>query len=209
MPVEEESRPASGNDSQRATPSDPILRQRARGKNISKNESDWQQRSNAFTKDKSEEYMKFPMVTANELRGRKDRPRRVRMLMRDFIEGSWHIDLEIIVGFFLSSLPVLLTQPVQTVYTIRTTATSPSRSSSSPRASPSISPAWRASCSSTRCCRRGIPSLKTVWMRSSLSPQIPGSYGIPRRSYSGRTMARPSRGISSPTTASLRIPITT
>ena len=57
------------------------------GKSLSKNESDWQQRSNAFPADKSDEYMKFPMVTAKDLRGRKARPRKVRMLMRDFIEG--------------------------------------------------------------------------------------------------------------------------
>jgi hypothetical protein len=35
----------------------------------------------------SEEYNKYPMVTADQLRGRKERPRRVKMLTRDFIEG--------------------------------------------------------------------------------------------------------------------------
>lgn len=35
----------------------------------------------------SEEYQKYPMVTANQLRGRRERPRRVKMLTRDFIEG--------------------------------------------------------------------------------------------------------------------------
>ncbi|KAH8899232.1 DUF185-domain-containing protein [Thozetella sp. PMI_491] len=58
------------------------------GKSQEKNESDWQQRTNVFPADKSEEYMKYPMVTAAELRGRRDRPRRVRMLMRDFVEDS-------------------------------------------------------------------------------------------------------------------------
>ncbi|KAK3330101.1 S-adenosyl-L-methionine-dependent methyltransferase [Apodospora peruviana] len=53
-----------------------------------KNESNWQQRSPFFHEDMSEEYQKYPMVTADELRGRKERPRRVRMLMRDFIEDS-------------------------------------------------------------------------------------------------------------------------
>lgn len=35
----------------------------------------------------SEEYNKYPMVTADQLRGRRERPRRVKMLTRDFIEG--------------------------------------------------------------------------------------------------------------------------
>jgi len=38
--------------------------------------------------DMSEEYKRYPMVTAQDLRGRKDRPRRVKMLMRDFIDDS-------------------------------------------------------------------------------------------------------------------------
>ena len=59
-----------------------------RGGSTDKNESHWQQRTDLFPQDMSEEYNKYPMVTANQLRGRRERPRRVKMLMRDFIEGS-------------------------------------------------------------------------------------------------------------------------
>ncbi|KAJ5037565.1 uncharacterized protein L3040_007737 [Drepanopeziza brunnea f. sp. 'multigermtubi'] len=46
------------------------------------------QRTDLFPLDMSGEYQKYPMVTADQLRGRKERPRRVKMLMRDFIEDS-------------------------------------------------------------------------------------------------------------------------
>lgn len=51
-------------------------------------ESNWQQRTDHFPLDKVEDFKKFPTVTADGLRGRKERPRRVKMLMRDFIEDS-------------------------------------------------------------------------------------------------------------------------
>ncbi|KAI1003030.1 hypothetical protein K3495_g5174 [Podosphaera aphanis] len=38
--------------------------------------------------DKAGEFEKYPMVTANHLRSRRERPRRVKMLTRDFIEDS-------------------------------------------------------------------------------------------------------------------------
>lgn len=53
----------------------------------SEKERGWQQRSNVYPKEKSEELERYPLVTAKELRSYKERPRRVRMLMRDFIEG--------------------------------------------------------------------------------------------------------------------------
>lgn len=58
------------------------------GKATPSNESNWQQRTDLFPVDMSEEYRKYPMVTAMDLRGRKERPKRVKMLMRDFIEGT-------------------------------------------------------------------------------------------------------------------------
>jgi hypothetical protein len=53
----------------------------------SRSESNWQQRTDAFPLDKLEEFNKYPMVTADQLRGRRERPKRVKMLTRDFIEG--------------------------------------------------------------------------------------------------------------------------
>lgn len=47
----------------------------------------WQPRNDFVMEDKSAEYQRFEMVTADELRNRKARPKRVKMLMRDFIEG--------------------------------------------------------------------------------------------------------------------------
>ncbi|CAF9931570.1 MAG: hypothetical protein GOMPHAMPRED_005947 [Gomphillus americanus] len=51
-------------------------------------ESFWQPRNDFMSVDKAAEYQRYEMVTADDLRGRKQRPRRVKMLMRDFIEDS-------------------------------------------------------------------------------------------------------------------------
>jgi hypothetical protein len=51
-------------------------------------ESNWQQRTESFPQDKAEDFKRYPMVTADDLRARKERPKRVKMLMRDFIEDS-------------------------------------------------------------------------------------------------------------------------
>ncbi|KAL2199899.1 S-adenosyl-L-methionine-dependent methyltransferase [Corynascus similis CBS 632.67] len=58
------------------------------GTGTPQSETNWQQRSDMFQQDMSEEFQRYPMVTAMDLRGRKERPRRVKMLMRDFIEDS-------------------------------------------------------------------------------------------------------------------------
>lgn len=53
---------------------------------------EWQQRTDIWPADKAEEFERYPIVTAQQLRGRRERPRRVKMLIRDFIEGgviSW------------------------------------------------------------------------------------------------------------------------
>ena len=51
-------------------------------------ESDWQQRTEILPPDKIKEFDKYPMVTADTLKTRRERPKRVKMLARDFIEGD-------------------------------------------------------------------------------------------------------------------------
>jgi hypothetical protein len=53
----------------------------------SKRESRWTPRKNAFPQERTEEFERYQLVTADMLRSRKERPRRVKMLLRDFIEG--------------------------------------------------------------------------------------------------------------------------
>ena len=55
-------------------------------------QSNWQQRTDIFPPDKLREYERYPMVTADALRNRRERPKRVKMLARDFIDGSWPIE---------------------------------------------------------------------------------------------------------------------
>ncbi|KIX01846.1 uncharacterized protein Z518_09573 [Rhinocladiella mackenziei CBS 650.93] len=50
--------------------------------------SAWQQRIDAFPRDMSRQLKEYPRVTAQDLRHRTQRPRRVKMLTRDFIEDS-------------------------------------------------------------------------------------------------------------------------
>lgn len=59
-----------------------------RGQNDGQGGSRWQQRIDAFPKDMSKQLWEYPKVTANDLRHRTQRPRRVKMLARDFIEGG-------------------------------------------------------------------------------------------------------------------------
>lgn len=55
---------------------------------MSEKELGWQQRNHLLPKDKTEEAKRYPTVTAMDLRGFSERPRRVQMLLRDFIEGQ-------------------------------------------------------------------------------------------------------------------------
>ena len=60
----------------------------SRDRGMKTNESRWQQRSHVLPQDKTEEYAKYPMLSGEDLRRRTERPRRVKMLLRDFIEGN-------------------------------------------------------------------------------------------------------------------------
>lgn len=50
--------------------------------------SNWQQRLDHFPRDVSKELESYPRVTARDLKNRKQRPKRVKMYTRDFVEGQ-------------------------------------------------------------------------------------------------------------------------
>lgn len=58
------------------------------GEGETKRESRWHPRRNAFPHERTEEFERYPLVTSDMLRSRRERPRRVKMLLRDFIEGT-------------------------------------------------------------------------------------------------------------------------
>ncbi|KAF2707765.1 DUF185-domain-containing protein [Pleomassaria siparia CBS 279.74] len=51
-------------------------------------ESGWKPRTQAFPHERIEEFDRYPMVTASILKNRRERPKRVKMLLRDFISDS-------------------------------------------------------------------------------------------------------------------------
>lgn len=54
------------------------------------NESRWQQRTNLLPEDRRDEFAQYPYISMQELKKRKERPRKVKMLLRDFIDGTRH-----------------------------------------------------------------------------------------------------------------------
>ncbi|KAL7783820.1 DUF185 domain-containing protein [Trichoderma ceciliae] len=71
-------------------------RQSARGlatrpsidRGMKSNESRWQQRTHILPEDRREEFAQYPYISLQELRTRAERPRKVKMLLRDFIDDS-------------------------------------------------------------------------------------------------------------------------
>lgn len=51
------------------------------------NESRWQQRTHILPEDRREEFAEYPYISLQELKMRTERPRKVKMLLRDFIDG--------------------------------------------------------------------------------------------------------------------------
>lgn len=52
------------------------------------NESRWQQRTNLLPADRSAEFAQYPHLTIDDLKKRKERPLKAKMLLRDFIDGK-------------------------------------------------------------------------------------------------------------------------
>ena len=98
------------------------------GEGETRRESRWTPRKHAYPQERTQEFERYPMVTADMLRNRRERPRRVKMLLRDFIDGVLSLWAG---GFALIG--------VQTAYITQIMATSRSKSSSSRRATHSNS----------------------------------------------------------------------
>lgn len=63
------------------------------------NESRWQQRTNILPDDRRSEFAEYPYISIDELKLRTERPRRVKMLLRDFIDGMRMCSVQISLFF--------------------------------------------------------------------------------------------------------------
>ncbi|KAL6863063.1 hypothetical protein ACO1O0_003307 [Amphichorda felina] len=52
------------------------------------NESRWQQRNSIFPEDRTQEFAQYPELTVEDLKTKRERPQKCKMLMRDFIDDS-------------------------------------------------------------------------------------------------------------------------
>jgi hypothetical protein len=60
----------------------------SRDRGMKTNESRWQQRSTLLPEDRSQEFAEYPHLGMADLKARVERPRKAKMLMRDFIDDS-------------------------------------------------------------------------------------------------------------------------
>ncbi|KOS19169.1 NADH dehydrogenase complex I [Escovopsis weberi] len=68
-------------------PARTVATRASRDRGMKSNESRWQQRTQLLPEDRREEFSQYPQITLEELKKRTERPRKVRMLLRDFIDG--------------------------------------------------------------------------------------------------------------------------
>jgi len=144
--------------------------------------SPWQQRIDAFPRDMSRQLQEYPRVTARDLQQRNQRPRRVKMYARDFIEVMppkkspmpWH-------GF---------SNTAQTASTTRSTGTSRNTRPSSAPASPLTSPPYATVPNSTALSTRATSISRMPSMR--LSPTSFASSGTRQPNSSGHSTVKPS-----------------
>ena len=61
----------------------------SRDRGMKSNESRWQQRTHIMPEDRREEFAQYPYMSIQDLKRRTERPRKVKMLLRDFIDGSF------------------------------------------------------------------------------------------------------------------------
>lgn len=72
---------------QRQQPSRSIGTRPSIDRGMKTNESRWQQRTHILPEDRREEFAQYPYISLQELKKRTERPRKVKMLLRDFIDG--------------------------------------------------------------------------------------------------------------------------
>lgn len=73
----------------RQTRSYAVRARASKDRGMKTNESRWQQRSTFLPADRSAEFALYPQLTMDDLKLRSERPRRAKMLMRDFIDGTF------------------------------------------------------------------------------------------------------------------------
>lgn len=77
----------SGLASRQRQPSRSIGTRPSIDRGMKTNESRWQQRTHILPEDRREEFAQYPYISLQELKKRTERPRKVKMLLRDFIDG--------------------------------------------------------------------------------------------------------------------------